>query len=45
VAARGFCDFSAGEHAGNLFDTAAAIESINANFGPAGNRFLANQKM
>jgi len=45
VAARGFGDLGASQHASDLFDTAAAIESINADFGPASDRFLAHEKM
>jgi hypothetical protein len=45
VAAGGFGDLSAGEHAGDLFDTSAAIECINADLGAAGDRVFAHQKM
>ena len=45
VAAGGFGDLSAGEHTRNLFDTAAAIECLNADLGAAGDRFLAHEKM
>jgi hypothetical protein len=45
VAARGFGDLGAGQHSSDLFDAAATVKPLNADFGSAGYRFLAHQKM